>query len=1394
MSSKEQSFYTTWGRSISSALDIDRPLANNFALGNSPSVTYYGYIETCDDGSCYAVPGMTVTYDLDTANIVMSCSTPIAIDMEETLPVAQIMSTNAYTDAITSVLDDSKKPCNDSILLVLEFTKGETYTTFIDFAYVRTYSDVRALDRWRINHKATGMYSSASIICDSASIVSPSCVEEKNGMLGVSKTINATVPQKGNSFGAKQCVVQNPDMIYVEMESVGKQPSQNFTIFASLNQTDVHPNKGEEGTQQRKWYPILWFDIPVWSANYTTRYCTHVEQLLSDGLNHTSYICARRNVTEKYFKSLAKNKSDNPRRVTYYGYIETCDDGSCYAVPGMTVTYDLDNANIVMSCSTPIAIDMEETLPVAQIMSTNAYRSKNLTFLDGSARPCNDTIPLVLEFTKGETHSVVIDIASSSANFNERGRAYTVMLHFETNGSMKIAYPPPYNDETWNCSVVEQTKRRACFCQGNYAMDYCQNRSYPVQSQTFDTMAGDYEYYHIYGILPWAGVVYNYYFNVRKYRSMYASIPCKTTNILLPSGIEDKNGMFGVSSVINATVPKKSYFLGVTQCVVQSPDGLYTDLQFSPNFTIFASPNLTDADNDKEGAQQRKDTQEQKWHPIFWFDLPAWSANYTKRYCARVEQLLSDGLTHTSCICARRNVSEKFFKGLLRNEGDGTTPVTTEIRPFTELYSTPKVKQTTDAMISLDLEDVYETISRMSELGNISTEVTMYVLSTVDKLLNDELEMSPSNASRLLTSLNSIVTNSCCDINFTGHSNLAVIRQSVTCNGSYAKNWPVMRQIKRGSTCNLLDRGVESQMSIVIPYETVCDGNENHEFLLIYYSFANKALFVERDRKDREDSCDRKEHVRKNFPVLSAQLFDKPSMRMIHQIVVNGGYLPMAKIEFPMQMMEAPLHGSLNLGYWNGTKWVEVRNPKATIRGNNYAYVVEHLTDFTLIVDGLEMDPILCDAILNHFSILLNFLSFAGLVVLICSLIIQRYIRKPKAQRRLFTERRIKRLSKKYTASQPTYFALLALFHMGFVLFSDARDLLWPFTCQAAAMIMYWLLLTCILVTTFQSLNILKILSSSSVLENWLKTVIGRKIIAMVTFGVPTTIVIILKSTVPDFFDRHDYFCWIRPDYILPAVTLPLGLHGLNAIAIFCMVAVRVFSEGNLFGANILFGHSSVRKIVSSGSMKTTSSSCSESTNSSTNSHSQWMEKSFALLGMQLMLGVPWEETVDQWKGRCIYATVYVADTKLSPAKGFTAWTMSGLSFSPQSGHLVDDLIKTFHDDPENFPIFLHFYLILVKCMRDTIRSLWLHQDDCRGRYLTKSDDVEIHEIPLGEPHVILSRFTSQEAMHTLQTHFKNWNRPGYAVEGKAVLNLSQRSIYRLKNMLYIFTFLAAYS
>ncbi|KAI1699904.1 MeTHuselah like protein [Ditylenchus destructor] len=494
----------------------------------------------------------------------------------------------------------------------------------------------------------------------------------------------------------------------------------------------------------------------------------------------------------------------------------------------------------------------------------------------------------------------------------------------------------------------------------------------------------------------------------------------------------------------------------------------------------------------------------------------------------------------------------------------------------------------------------------------------MKVLSTVDRLLNDELAMSPSNASRLLTSLNSIVTNSCCDFNFTGHSNLAVIRQSVTCNASYAKNWPIMRQAKSASNCNVLDSGDESQMSIVIPYETVCDGNENHAFLLIYYSFANKVLFVELngdELKDLRDNCDRKERVQRSFPVLSGQLYDETSMQMIHQIVVNGDYMPMAKIEFPTQMIETPLHGSLNLAYWNGTKWIEVEKPKTTIRGNHYAYVVKHLTDFTLIVDGLEMDPILCDAALNHISILLNFVSFTGLIILICSLTIQRFVRKPKAQRLLF--------SKKNNACQQTYFVLLALFHIWFVLVSDSRDLIWPLTCHITAMILYWLLLTCILVTTFQSLNILKILANSSFLEKLLKTVVDRKIIGMVTFGIPTTVIVILKSTSPNFFDRHDYFCWIRPDYIVPAVTLPLGLLGLNSICIFSMVAIKVLSKGKMFGTNILFGHSSVRKIVSSSSVTTTSV-CSDSTVTSTSCHSKWMEKTFALLGIQLMLGVPW--------------------------------------------------------------------------------------------------------------------------------------------------------------------------
>ncbi|KAI1699903.1 hypothetical protein DdX_17055 [Ditylenchus destructor] len=64
-----------------------------FALGSfcqASKVTYYGYIELCSKEFCYTVAGINVTYEQYYANISISCSTPTPLDMEETLPVAQM--------------------------------------------------------------------------------------------------------------------------------------------------------------------------------------------------------------------------------------------------------------------------------------------------------------------------------------------------------------------------------------------------------------------------------------------------------------------------------------------------------------------------------------------------------------------------------------------------------------------------------------------------------------------------------------------------------------------------------------------------------------------------------------------------------------------------------------------------------------------------------------------------------------------------------------------------------------------------------------------------------------------------------------------------------------------------------------------------------------------------------------------------------------------------------------------------------------------------------------------------------------------------------------------------------------------------------------------------------
>ncbi|KAI1707137.1 hypothetical protein Ddc_14971 [Ditylenchus destructor] len=92
---------------------------------------------------------------------------------------------------------------------------------------------------------------------------------------------------------------------------------------------------------------------------------------------------------------------------------------------------------------------------------------------------------------------------------------------------------------------------------------------------------------------------------------------------------------------------------------------------------------------------------------------------------------------------------------------------------------------------------------------------------------------------------------------------------------------------------------------------------------------------------------------------------------------------------------------------------------------------------------------------------------------------------------------------------------------------------------------------------------ILKFVTSNSTLEKLLNTVTDRIIVSSIGLGGSMVVTVSLKFFKADFFSRKDYFCWIRPDYVVPAVVTPITLVGLNAVFVFPIISIKITSHKN---------------------------------------------------------------------------------------------------------------------------------------------------------------------------------------------------------------------------------------
>ncbi|KAI1692229.1 hypothetical protein Ddc_23733 [Ditylenchus destructor] len=207
-----------------------------------------------------------------------------------------------------------------------------------------------------------------------------------------------------------------------------------------------------------------------------------------------------------------------------------------------------------------------------------------------------------------------------------------------------------------------------------------------------------------------------------------------------------------------------------------------------------------------------------EWHSLMWFDYQKWSKSYIPGNCSYEEQVL-DGVVHPFAICMRRNVTEKFYKNI--TQGDQTSST---LRITTDYAETSE----SVAPILLDQEDIEEGISRIAQMSNITEEMVNNVLSTLDIFLNSTKNGQHSNFSRILQSLNSIVKNSCCDIDFIGDWSLVVRRHTVSCLETDPNEWPILNEIPKKSNFGFYELNTKNHVSIEIPYKTVCSERINH--------------------------------------------------------------------------------------------------------------------------------------------------------------------------------------------------------------------------------------------------------------------------------------------------------------------------------------------------------------------------------------------------------------------------------------------------------------------------------------------------------------------------------------------------------------------------------------
>ncbi|WKX95732.1 hypothetical protein Q1695_012299 [Nippostrongylus brasiliensis] len=525
-----------------------------------------------------------------------------------------------------------------------------------------------------------------------------------------------------------------------------------------------------------------------------------------------------------------------------------------------------------------------------------------------------------------------------------------------------------------------------------------------------------------------------------------------------------------------------------------------------------------------------------------------------------------------------------------------------------------------DELTSTQIQEITNILSNSAAIENLKPEDSQNILRNMDGVLSadeEQIQESGNSSQRLLSLLPQMVQNTnSSQFDFLTGMNLGFTAKRVDCSSTTDDalvDFGNFFEILNGS----LPKNIQNN-AVYIPIGDICKQQPaSHVYLTVY---RNRKLFIgptqyqtyrsttrwaertadtdgaveklayqgtgkqhpAKDEPALPSPCSRQTALPENAPVMSGTL-------MYNDAIVShlAADTTMAVLKFNVTKVLPPLHGHFQVTWWDTEKlvWSTEQRCTTTKDGDIITANCPHLTDFTLIVDAALNDPNVCESALMNLGYTVNAIS-------ICSLAFLMFMNLSSYWPMCVRNGALMYL-RGYASPSRDFVSLihkvtLLAFYAVFTIFSDKS--VSGRACELFGALSYSALMSSVLLTIAQALRLSPVLGS---LHSWVKIVVSPSISVTISVLLPLSISILLL-VITSFFDRGDCFCWVRPDYVIYAVIIPISLMLLNGILCTIIVCYRVFG---------------IRRKLSK---------------SVRHKEKDLMSKVVAVILMQISLGMPW--------------------------------------------------------------------------------------------------------------------------------------------------------------------------